>query len=291
MSAKTIQIFLPDGDPQGIRIATVTTGIVQALAFPRTHLKTALERDEAQLVAFYLLFGQDDQSAKPMVYVGETSNVGQRFDGHNRDKDFWQSAVILTCRTENFTSAHGKYLEWLSINTAKECNRYILDQKNQNEPHVSEPMEHELKEVFQTAAILLGALGYPVFEPLVKAQDRREGEIFYCKGPDAEAKGQLVNDGFVVFKGSKGRKLEVPSAKKWRWLGTLREPLIAQGILTEDGNYYVFSEDFLFHSPSAASVTVLGRTSNGWLDWKTPDGKTLHDVKRAGVSKNGAVES
>jgi hypothetical protein len=283
MTAKTIQIFLPDGEPQGVRVAEVTTRIVQALAFPRTHLKAALGRPEAQRVAFYLLFGQDEQSAKPLVYVGETTNVAQRFDGHNRDKDFWQSAVILTSRTETFTSSHGKYLEWLSIKSAKDCNRYLVDQKNQNKPHVTEPLEHELQEVFETAVVLLGALGFPVFEPLVKDSERKAADVFYCRGPDADASGQLVNDGFVVFKGSKGRRIGVPSAKRWRWLDTLRAPMIKQGILKEDGNHYVFTEDFLFHSPSAASVAVLGRTSNGWRDWKTAEGTTLHELKREGV--------
>lgn len=27
---------------------------------------------------------------------------------------------------------------------------------------------------------------------------------------------------------------------------------------------------------------VFGRTSNEWVDWKDKDGRTLHDVKRAG---------
>jgi len=59
--------------------------------------------------------------------------------------------------------------------------------------------------------------------------------------------------------------------------------LIEQGILKEDGNHYVFTEDFLFGSPSAASVVVLARTSNGWRDWRTKDGKTLNEIKRAGL--------
>lgn len=285
MTAKTIQIFLPDGEPQGIRIAEVTTRIVQALAFPRTHLKAALGRPEAQRVAFYLLFGQDDQSAKPMVYVGETTNVAQRFDGHNRDKDFWQAAVILTSRTETFTASHGKYLEWLSIKTARECNRYLVDQKNQNKPHVTEPMEHELQEVFETAVVLLGALGFPVFEPLVAEKDRDAAGVLYCRGPNADATGQLVSDGFVVFKGSKCRKVGVPSAQPW--LDSLRKPLIEQKILTENGEQYVFAEDFLFKSPSAAAVAVLARNENGWLGWKSQDGKTLHDAVRAGAVENG----
>jgi hypothetical protein len=59
--------------------------------------------------------------------------------------------------------------------------------------------------------------------------------------------------------------------------------LIEQGILKEDGNHYLFTEDVRFDSPSAASVVVLARTSNGWKDWRTKDGKTLNEMKRAGL--------
>ena len=33
---KTIQIFLPGGDPRGIRVAEITTRIVQAIEVPRS---------------------------------------------------------------------------------------------------------------------------------------------------------------------------------------------------------------------------------------------------------------
>ncbi|MDI1258298.1 hypothetical protein [Aquabacterium sp.] len=37
--AKTIQIFLPSGDPQGIRQAEITTRIVRLIEVPRALLK------------------------------------------------------------------------------------------------------------------------------------------------------------------------------------------------------------------------------------------------------------
>lgn len=30
-----------------------------------------------------------------------------------------------------------------------------------------------------------------------------------------------------------------------------------------------------------AATALLGRTSNGWTEWKTEAGVTLHDAKRA----------
>jgi hypothetical protein len=37
-TAKTIQIYLPTGEPRGIRIAEITTRIVQAVLIPRSDL-------------------------------------------------------------------------------------------------------------------------------------------------------------------------------------------------------------------------------------------------------------
>ena len=44
LQAKTLQIFLPTGEPRGIRIAEVTTRIVQAVLIPRSELAEAKKR-------------------------------------------------------------------------------------------------------------------------------------------------------------------------------------------------------------------------------------------------------
>lgn len=41
---------------------------------------------------------------------------------------------------------------------------------------------------------------------------------------------------------------------------------------------YLLKMDYVFKSPSTASSVVLGRSSNGWLDWKNKEGKSLDDV-------------
>lgn len=64
VDAKTIQIFLPDGDPRGVRIAEITTRIVQAVQVPRTRLEAASARPELKHVGAYLLFGESDERAR-----------------------------------------------------------------------------------------------------------------------------------------------------------------------------------------------------------------------------------
>jgi hypothetical protein len=44
--AKTIQIFLPDGNARGIRIADITSETVHAIQIPRSQIKDAKPRKE-----------------------------------------------------------------------------------------------------------------------------------------------------------------------------------------------------------------------------------------------------
>ena len=61
----------------------------------------------------------------------------------------------------------------------------------------------------------------------------------------------------------------------------MRNKLIEGGVIIEENGHYRFTQDYLFSTPSGAAAVVLGRTSNGWVEWKSKDGKTLHEVKRA----------
>lgn len=51
--------------------------------------------------------------------------------------------------------------------------------------------------------------------------------------------------------------------------------------MREVGDTVVFEKDHLFGSPSMALIALLGRTANGWREWKNKDGLSLHQVKRS----------
>jgi hypothetical protein len=88
-----------------------------------------------------------------------------------------------------------------------------------------------------------------------------------------------TEEGFVVLKGSVGRKENVPSI-----VGTsgerLRDRLIESGVMRVEGDTVIFERDHLFRSPSIAALSLMGRTCNGWFDWKSKDGQTLDALKR-----------
>ncbi|MEZ5941831.1 MAG: GIY-YIG nuclease family protein [Planctomycetaceae bacterium] len=248
------------------------------MLIPRSDLVQGKMRKELDLPGIYFLFGEDEQAAKPIVYVGQTEDARKRFDSHNKTKTFWKSAIFCVSKTQNFTQAHIRYLEWFCMQQAKQVNRYTLDngQVPENPTYVPEPMEAELLDVFETISTLVSTLGFPVFEPIAKLGSTSVS--FFCRGGGSEGRGELVEDGFVVLEGSKARIEVAPSAVTS--VAPHREKLISSGVLEErDGNYF-FTQDFLFTSPSMAAAIVLGRTANGWIEWKDKEGLTLSDIHR-----------
>ena len=204
---------------------------------------------------------------------------------HNQNKDFWNRALVVISLTNNLTQTHALFLEWFAIQQATQAGRYSLENGNAGaRPHTPAPLEADCFEIFETAATLVATLGQPIFEPLTGAPQQVDGkpqapELFYCKGPQANGIGEYTSEGFVVHKGSTARIGNVASIQ-----GTsqerFRQQLVTDGVLAPNGDSYVFIRDHLFASPSMAAIAVMGRSANGWLEWKNTQGKTLDEVKR-----------
>ena len=279
MTPKTIQIFLPGGDPRGIRVAEITTRIVQVIEVPRSLLQDFLKMPESQPVALYFLFGESEDGAEQKVYIGQTGDVRARLTDHNKKKEFWERALVLISRTNSLTQTHALFLEWYCLQAASKAGRYMNENGNSgSKPHTPPPLEADCLEIFETGRTLLATLGYPLFEPVAKAAERKD-DVFYCRSSGANGRGLYTQEGFVVLKGSVGRLENVPSL-----IGTagerLRDRLLESGVMRADGDRVVFERDYLFKSPSMAALALMGRTCNGWVDWKTKEGKTLDEVKR-----------
>jgi hypothetical protein len=75
-TAKTIQVYLPTGEPPGIRIANITTRPLFAALVPRSELATGKLRWDLNHPVVYFLFGVDEGGAKPIVYIGQTEIGG-----------------------------------------------------------------------------------------------------------------------------------------------------------------------------------------------------------------------
>lgn len=273
---KTIQIFLPDGNPRSVKIAEITSRTVQAILIPRTKLDYIFSREELNNVGVYLLIGNPEEDVKPLLYVGEAEECKTRLKQHNSSKDFWNYAIAIISKTHYFTKTHIKYLESFMYKEALRVNRYKLDNNSiPTKPFVSESMEADLLDNYDTIKILVSTLGFPIFDEIKTAP---KTDLLYCKSKDAIATGQLTDEGFLVLTGSKCNLNESNTAGTW--IINMRTRLVEEKILQVKGNVYEFVSDYLFGSPSAAAGVVLARTANGWIEWKYKNGKTLDEVKR-----------
>ena len=272
-----------------MRIAEITTRIVRVIEVPRSELAEFLKMPEAQQVGVYLLIGDLSEGGLPRAYVGQSGNVGNRLAQHNQGnaqgKDFWNRALVVISLTNSMTQTHALFLEWLAIAEATRAGRYSLENGNTgSQPYTPAPLQADCHEIHETAATLLATLGHPIFEPLTSAAAAKgEAQLFYCRGSGADGVGEYTPEGFVVHKGSRGRASAVASIQ-----GTSNErfrmQLVLDGILAEEKSQLVFTRDHLFSSPSMAAMAVMGRSANGWVEWKDATGKTLDELKRQAVS-------
>ena len=237
---------------------------------------------ESDQVALYFLIGESADDA-PKVYVGQTGDLRARLANHNQKKDFWERALVLVSRTDSLTQTHGLFLEWHSLQAIRQAGRYADENGNAcSRPHTPAPLEADCLEVFETGRTLLSTLGHPVFDPVgTSPGSSNDSEVFLLSTSGVNGRGLYTPEGFVVLKGSVGRKENVPtfSPSNQRF----RAKLVDGGVILEEGTSVVFQKDHLFGSPSMAAIALLGRTANGWKEWKSKDGKTLDELKRSGA--------
>lgn len=290
--ARTIQIFLPSGDPTGIQVAELTTGIVQVIEVPRKLVSDFLSMPQSEQVGVYFLVGEDPETGRPAVYVGQTGNVGRRINEHHLEgkHDFWSRALVAVSLKHSFTNTHALYLEWSSIAQANLAQRYKVFNGNAgSKPHTPPWLEADCEEFFQTIRMLLATLGQRFMDSLANPAAAvlsfqqsvvPSTDALVCHGKDGiTALGQYTDDGMVVLKGSKARLTIVPSFE-----GSSphkrRAALQVSGDLVQESGFLVFQNDVEFSTPSGAADVVLGRSSNGWIEWKDGAGVTLDALVR-----------
>jgi peptide-methionine (S)-S-oxide reductase len=82
---KTITTYLIDGDPKGTQYVFINNKIYQMFVIPRSSLSILNERTDLQTPAFYILWGEDENT-KPKAYIGETENFKERVKDHDSKK-------------------------------------------------------------------------------------------------------------------------------------------------------------------------------------------------------------
>jgi hypothetical protein len=287
---KSINLFLMDGTPTGRVKVTLANWTGVAYRIPRTELDMCKGLDVLTQSGVYFLFGTIEETDEDVVYIGQAGvrkngeGILYRLMEHKRnpDKDYWTEAVVFTTSNNSFGPTEISYLENRFCNLAIEAKRYIV--KNGNDPspgHITEEKESELEEFVDYAKIVMGTLGHKLFEPLLQTAPvapsdygsiSETGTLFAISRSGTDAKGMLTSEGFVVRTGSVIRKELVPSASD-----SIKASREKNKESIDESSTVI--KDILFRTPSGASAFVLGAHTNGNVEWKTAEGKTLKDVE------------
>lgn len=271
---KNINLFLIDGNPNGRIKCSLSnwTGIVYKI--PKVMINASKDIEALQQSGVYFLFGVNNKG-EDIVYIGQAGTrknkkglLGRIMEPHNQI-DYWVNAVMLTTRDNSFGATEISYLENRFCNMAISANRSIVVNGNDPNPgNITEEKQSELEEYIDYAIIVLGALGYTLFTPLDN-QRVEDAICYYCRRRDADAKGYLSNDGFLLEKGSRITSEILKSCPGY--VVKLREKY--SGIIKNN----ISTESILFSSPSGAAAFVIGGSANGKVEWKTEDGKLLKE--------------
>lgn len=275
---KTIKIFLIDGEPNGRMSCELSNWSGKAYKIPRIKIKDCFDRDDLSSTGVYLLFGKDEEG-KDLIYVGEAENILKRLNQHLSQKDFWNETVVFISKDDNLNKAHVKYLENRLHNIAINAKRYKVENTIiPTQSSISESDRAEMEEFIENIKMLVNTLGHKVFDEKREVIKKQKQSIFIAKGArGADAQGEPTSDGFLVFKGSKAANSLTPSVPIS--FIKFREKLIEENIFLDKKEYYEFSEDYLFSSPSAAALIVLGRPANGLTEWKIKNGQSLKEFE------------
>lgn len=276
---KSLKIFMMDGDVAGRWVCTLAGRTTKAYRIPRALYKKCNDIEDLKRPAVYLLFGDEDDSGRPVVYVGETEDAFTRLKDHEDKKDYWSEAVVFVSQDDHFNKAHVKYLEGRLYEIALQVDRYtVMNTQKPTSASIAIDEQAEMEDFIDNVSVLTFGMGHKVFEPLIKkesgVEDISDKEVFSIKTKNNTVDAKMVRtvEGYVVLKGSKIRESDTKSTPSWA--KKKRAQLVADGTI-KDG---IFTRNELFSSPSGASDLVTGNSTSGNKMWKTENGTTLGEI-------------
>ena len=163
----TIRIFVPDGDPEGVRLIDRMNWTGLGLVFRRSDWSEVRKRSEMQRTGIYVLSGyrSNGEDDRRTLYIGQADGVKGRIDSHHKDKDFWDSAAVFVSSSGGLNRAHATWLEYALVKRAMETGRCHLDNGNApREPALTEAEKADTQGFMKEILQILPLVGLREFE-------------------------------------------------------------------------------------------------------------------------------
>ena len=273
-TSKKLEIIYHNGQPDGIRsirrhLSTMTTYVI-----PRPLLSEAKKLSGINRPGVYYLISEDEDNKIAEIYIGQTRNGVVRLDDHNRTKGFWKKAIMFLADNKTFSLDMISGLEAYAIAKAHDARRYKVENSVNPKYEIDEYDLPLIEEVYEEIQFIMATQGYKMDN---SKSTLDEANILHTTRNGILAFGVYNSENFEVLEDSEidmSRKCHSTTIEKQR------QTALANGnIVCVDGKYKL-TVSVSFTSPSSAAMFVLGGSTNGWVEWKDKDGKTLDDLYR-----------
>jgi len=118
----TIRIFVPEGDPEGVRIIDRLSSTGIFYAFPRAKWDALKHRTELGFAGIYILTGYANPGDElQTIYIGQADTIRTRIEQHVKTKEFWDRAIVFVSANK-LNSTHARWLEYALIKRADEIS-------------------------------------------------------------------------------------------------------------------------------------------------------------------------
>ena len=165
-------------------------------------------------------------------------------------------------------------LEAYAIGKAIDSKRYKVENTVNPKYEIDEYDLPLIEEVYEEIKFIMATQGYKMENTKATLND---ANTLHTTRNGVHALGVYDGEKFEVLEGS-----EIDMSRKCHSenIERQRQTAIQNGDILLNGNKYILNVSVPFTSPSSAAMFVLGGSTNGWIEWKNKDGKTLDEMYR-----------
>ena len=281
--AKTINLLLEDGNLEGL--LTIEDSSWDGIMFvsPRESVDKLFQQEETSFWGVYLLISENE------VYIGQASELQRRIKQHDKGKDFWKKAVLITTKDDSLNRSAIDYIEHELIEKSQKAKTLHSENKQAgNKAKVSRFDKVKYDNFIENSLLLLELIGIKVFTKPIKIQKpviskpvpppksladptkaKEQIPVFIKTRTGADARGifDLESQKITILKGSK-----IADETKLDFKHHQYDKLIQD---------LVFKEELSELPPSrAAEIIVRTKTNNGWITWRDEIGNKLDNYRK-----------
>ena len=272
--SKKLETIYHNGQPDGIRsirrnLSTMTTYVI-----PRPLLSEAKNISGITRPGIYYLINESDDNRIAQIYIGQTRNGINRLDDHNRSKDFWNKAIMFLAESKTFTLDMISGLEKFAIMKAQESKRYKVENSVVPKYEIDEYDLVAVEEIYDEIQFIMATQGYKMDDAKRTINEER---ILHTSRNGIAARGMYDGEKFEVLDVS---EINMDKPAHLQSYNRLRDELLFRQSIVKAGKKYILNVTLDFNTPSGASNFVLGGSTNGWIEWKDRDGRTLDELFR-----------